>query len=195
MKRILSLALMLLLALPLPVLASTWSLDPAHSSAQFKVRHMMISNVKGGFEKLSATLNLDDADITRSRVDVSIDVASINTGIKQRDDHLRSADFFDVARFPAMTFVSSRVEKAGPGKLNVTGNLTIKGVTRPVLLKVDGLTPEVKDPWGHIRRGASATTTINRRDFGITWNKSMDNGGLVVGEEVAIQLEVEFTRK
>lgn len=195
MKRIVTVITMLLLALPLPVLASTWTLDPDHSTAQFKVRHLMISNVKGGFEKINATLNLDDNDITRSRVDVSIDVASIDTNIKKRDDHLRSADFFDVAKFPTMTFVSTRVEKAGPGKLNVTGNLTIRGVTRPVLLRVDGLTPEVKDPWGHIRRGASATTTINRRDFGITWNKSMDNGGVVVGEEVAIQLEVEFIRK
>jgi polyisoprenoid-binding protein YceI len=195
MKRIASLVTALLLALPLAALASTWSLDPAHSAAQFKVRHLMISNVKGGFEKIGGTLYLDDRDITNSRVEVSIDVASVNTGIKQRDDHLRSADFFDVAKFPAMTFVSTRVEKAGPGKLNVTGNLTIRGVTRPVLLVVDGLTPEVKDPWGHIRRGASATATINRRDFGITWNKSMDNGGMVVGEEVAIQLEVEFIRK
>ena len=195
MKRFISLVTLLLLALPLSALASTWSLDPDHSAAQFKVKHLMISNVRGNFEKISATLHLDDRDITRSRVDVNIDVASINTGVNKRDDHLRSPDFFDVAKFPAMTFASTRVEKAGPGKLTVTGNLTIKGVTRPVVLRVDGLTPEVRDPWGQIRRGASATTTINRKDFGITWNKSMDNGGVVVGEEVAIQLEVEFVRK
>lgn len=195
MKRFISLVTLLLLALPLSALASTWSLDPDHSAGQFKVKHLMISNVRGNFEKISATLHLDDRDITKSRVEVSIDVASINTGVNKRDDHLRSPDFFDVTKFPAMTFVSTRVEKAGPGKLSVTGNLTIKGVTRPVVLRVDGLTPEVRDPWGQIRRGASATTTINRRDFGITWNKSMDNGGVVVGEEVAIQLEVEFVRK
>jgi polyisoprenoid-binding protein YceI len=195
MKRLISIVTLLLLALPLSALASTWSLDPDHSTAQFKVRHLMISNVRGNFEKISATLHLDEKDITRSRVEVSIDVASINTGVNKRDEHLRSPDFFDVTKFPAMTFVSTRVEKAGPGKLTVTGNLTIKGVTRPVVLRVDGLTPEVRDPWGHVRRGASATTTINRRDFGITWNKSMDNGGVVVGEEVSIQLEVEFTRK
>lgn len=195
MKRFISLVTMLLLALPLSALASTWNLDPDHSAAQFKVKHLMISNVRGNFEKISATLHLDDRDITRSRVDVNIDVASINTGVNKRDDHLRSPDFFDATKFPAMTFVSTRVEKAGPGKLTVTGNLTIKGVTRPVVLRVDGLTPEVRDPWGQIRRGASATTTINRKDFGITWNKSMDNGGVVVGEEVAIQLEVEFVRK
>lgn len=195
MKRFISLVTTLLLALPLSALASTWSLDQDHSAAQFKVRHLMISDVRGNFENISATLHLDEKDITKSRVEVSIDVASINTGVNKRDDHLRSPDFFDVKKFPAMTFVSTRVEKTGPGKLTVTGNLTIKGVTRPVVLRVDGLTPEVRDPWGQIRRGASATTTINRRDFGITWNKSMDNGGVVVGEEVAIQLEVEFVRK
>lgn len=195
MKRIISLVTMLLLALPLPIRASTWDLDPAHSTAQFKVRHLMISNVKGDFEKIGGTLYLDDRDITKSRVEVSIDVASINTNIKKRDDHLRSADFFDVAKHPTMTFVSTRVEKAGPDKLKVSGNLTIKGVTRPVVLQVEGLTPEVKDPWGQGRRGASATAAINRRDFGVNWNKTMDNGGLVVGEEVAIQLEVEFIRK
>lgn len=195
MKRMIALITMLILTLPLSALASTWTIDPTHSTAQFKVKHLMISNVKGGFEKLSGSLNLDDNDITRSRVDVSIDVASVNTGIKQRDDHLRSPDFFDVAKYPVMTFSSTRVEKAGPGQLKVTGNLTIKGITRPVTLHVDGLTPEVKDPWGHGRRGASATTTINRRDFGVTWNKSMDNGGVVVGEEVGITLDVEFIRK
>lgn len=195
MKRIIALVTMLTLAIPLAALASSWTLDPDHSTAQFKVKHLMISNVKGTFETMSGVLNLDDKDITKSRVDVSIDVASVNTNIKKRDDHLRSADFFDVARFPHMTFTSTRVEKTGPDKLRITGNLTLKGITRPVVLHVDGLTPEVRDPWGHVRRGASATATINRRDFGITWNKSMDNGGSVVGEEVAIQLEVEFVRK
>ena len=195
MKRIFAIVSLLVLALPLAALASTWNLDPDHSTAQFKVKHLMISNVKGNFETISGVLNLDDRDITRSRVEVNIQVTSVNTNIKKRDDHLRSADFFDVARFPAMTFTSTRVEKAGPDKLRVTGNLTLKGVTRPVVLHVDGLTPEIRDPWGYVRRGASATATINRRDFGITWNKSMDNGGSVVGEEVAIQLEVEFVRK
>lgn len=186
---------MLAVTLPLSAMASTWDMDPSHSSAQFKVRHLMISNVKGVFEKMSGTLYLDDRDITKSRVDVKIDVASINTNIKGRDDHLRSADFFDIARYPFMTFTSTKVESAGPGRLKVTGNLTMKGVTRPVVLNVDGLTSDVKDPWGLIRRGASATTTLNRRDFGITWNKTMDNGGVVVGEEVAVMLEVEFVRK
>jgi len=195
MKRMVSLVILMCLALPLSALASTWTLDPDHSTAQFKVRHLMISNVKGVFEKISGTLNLDDKDITKSKVDVRIDTASINTNIKKRDDHLRSADFFDVAKYPSMTFTSTKVEKAGPNKLKVTGNLTIKGVTRQVALYVDGLTPEIKDPWGYGRRGASATTNLIRKDFGVNWNKTMDNGGMVVGEEVAIQLEAEFIRK
>jgi polyisoprenoid-binding protein YceI len=195
MKRFICLLVGLALLSPLTVLASTWQIDPNHTTMQFKVRHLMISNVKGGFDKFSGTLSLDDRDITRSRVEVVIDTASVNTNIKMRDDDLRSPNFFAAAQFPTMTFTSTRVEKAGDNRLRITGNLTIKGTTRPVVLDVDGLTPEVKDPWGGIRRGASATTTIKRHDFGLTWNKTMDNGGAVVGEDVAIQLEVEFVRK
>jgi len=195
MKRIITLVTLLLITLPLSALASTWTIDPDHTTAQFKVRHLMISNVKGVFEKVSGTMNLDDKDITKSKVDVSIDTASINTNIKKRDDHLRSPDFFDVVKYPAMTFTSTKVEKAGKDKLKVTGNLTIKGISKPVVLTVDGPTAEVKDPWGNGRRGASATTTVNRKDYGVNWNKTMDNGGMVVGEDVAIQLEVEFIKK
>ncbi|NVN89290.1 MAG: polyisoprenoid-binding protein [Desulfuromonadales bacterium] len=195
MKRFISAVTLFILALPLSALASTWTLDPDHSAAQFKVRHLMISNVKGSFEKLNGQLVLDDKDITKSKVDVIIDVASVNTNIKKRDDHLRSPDFFDTAKFPAMTFVSTKVEKDGPDKLKVTGNLTIKGITKPVVLHVDGLTPEIKDPWGNIRRGASATTSINRKDFGVSWSKKLDTGVVVVADEVAIQLEVEFIKK
>jgi len=195
MKRFIALITLLALTLPLSAFASTWTIDPDHTTAQFKVRHLMISNVKGVFEKVSGTLNLDDKDITRSKVDVSIDVASINTNIKKRDDHLRSPEFFDAVKFPSMTFASTKVEKASKDKLKVTGNLTIKGVSKVVVLTVDGPTGEVKDPWGNSRRGASAATTINRKDFGVNWNKTMDNGGMLVGEEVAIQLEVEFVKK
>ena len=195
MKRIVALIISVALLAPLSALASTWVIDPDHTTAQFKVKHLMISNVKGVFEKVSGTLNLDDQDITKSRVDVVIGIASINTNIKKRDDHLRSPDFFDAAKFPTMTFVSTKVEKAGENRLKVTGNLTIKGITRAVVLDVDGLTPEIKDPWGNGRRGASATTTINRKEFGVLWNKSMDNGGVVVAEGVGIQIEVEFVKK
>jgi polyisoprenoid-binding protein YceI len=195
MKRFVSLLVGLALLSPLTVLASTWTIDPVHTTMQFKVRHLMISNVKGVFDKFSGTLNLDDKDMTKSRVDVTIDTASVNTNIQKRDDDLRSANFFNAAKFPTMTFSSTRVEKVGDDKLRVTGNLTIKDITRPVVLDVEGLTPEIKDPWGGLRRGASATTSVKRRDFGLTWNKTMDNGGAIVGEDVAIQLEVEFVRK
>jgi polyisoprenoid-binding protein YceI len=195
MKRFISIVTLLCLTLPFSALASTWTLDPDHSAAQFKVRHLMISNVKGSFEKINGQLMLDDKDITKSRVDVTIDMASVNTNIKKRDDHLRGPDFFDTAKFPSMTFVSTKVEKDGADKLKVTGNLTIKGVTRPVVLHVDGLTPEIKDPWGNIRRGASATTAINRKDFGVNWHKKLDTGVVVVGDDIAIQLDVEFIKK
>lgn len=195
MKRFMCIITGLALLAPLTALASTWEIDPVHTTLQFKVRHLMISNVKGNFEKFSGKLNLDDKEITKSKVDVTIDTASLNTNIQKRDDDLRSANFFEVAKFPTMTFSSTKVEKNGNDKLKVTGNLTIKGITRPVVLNVEGLTPEVKDPWGGTRRGASATTAINRKDFGLTWNKTMDNGGMVVGDDVGIQLEVEFVKK
>jgi polyisoprenoid-binding protein YceI len=195
MKRFICLCVAVALLSPLSVLASTWTIDPNHTTMQFKVRHLMISNVKGVFDKFSGTLNLDDQDITKSKVEVLIDTASVNTNIKLRDDDLRSANFFDTAKFPVMTFTATKVERVGNDKLKISGNLTIKGNTHPVVLDVEGLSPEIKDPWGGTRRGASATATIKRHDFGLTWNKTMDNGGAVVGEDVAIQLEVEFVKK
>jgi polyisoprenoid-binding protein YceI len=180
-----------------PVLADavTWEMDPAHSSFQFKVRHLTVSNVKGDFSKSRGVVVIDDKDITQLKVEVTIDVTSVNTGHAQRDEHLRGADFFDVAKHPTLTFVSRKVIKADGGRLKVTGDLTLHGVTRDITLDVEGLTPEVKDPWGNFRRGATATTKINRKDFGLTWNKVLDGGGLVVGDEVNIYVEVELVRK
>ncbi len=196
MKRFISLITVLLLTIPLSAIASTWMVDPVHTTMQFKVRHLMISNVKGNFDKFSGKLNMDDRDITKSKVDITIDTASVNTNIKMRDDDLRSANFFEVAKYPVMTFSSTKIEKVGKDRLKITGNLTIKGYTRAVVLDVeDGLTPEIKDPSGKMRRGASATTNINRKDFGLIWNKTMDNGGMVVGEDVVIQIEVEFVNE
>jgi polyisoprenoid-binding protein YceI len=183
-----------LLSLPTLALATTWNIDPDHSNIGFKVRHLMVSNVKGNFEKHSGTVDIDDKDITKSKVAITIDTASINTNVKKRDEHLCSADFFDVAKYPTMTFVSKRVAKAGQDGLKVTGDLTIHGVTREVVLDVEGLSKESKDPWGNMRRGASAGTTINRKDFGLTWNKALETGGVVVGDEVTIVLEVEMVK-
>jgi len=196
MKRIIaSIATVIALALPVVASASTWSIDPDHSNVGFKVRHLMVSNVKGNFEKFSGTVDLNDKDITKSKVEVAIDTNSINTNVQKRDDHLRSADFFDVAKYPTMTFVSKKVAKAGKDKLKVTGDLTLHGVTRQVVLDVEGPSKESKDPWGNIRKGATATTKINRKDFGLVWNTALETGGVAVGEEVTITLEIEMIRK
>jgi polyisoprenoid-binding protein YceI len=195
MKRLLT-TVITIIALVLPALASatTWNIDPEHSNIGFKVRHLMVSNVRGSFEKNSGVVDINDKDITKSKVEVSIDTASINTNVQKRDEHLRSADFFDVAKFPTMTFVSKKVAKAGKNKLKVTGDLTLHGITKQVVLDVEGPSAESKDPWGNIRRGAVASTKINRTDFGLVWNKALETGGVVVGEEVTITLEIEMIK-
>jgi polyisoprenoid-binding protein YceI len=173
---------------------STWNLDPAHSAAEFKVKHMMISNVKGHFAKLSGKLTLDESDLTKSGVEASIEAASIDTREAQRDAHLKSADFFDVEKFPTLSFKSSRITRVHEGELAVEGDLTIHGVTRKVVFKAEGPTPPAKDPWGNTRVAISATTKINRKDFGLTWNAALETGGILVGDEVSITLDVEFVK-
>lgn len=196
MKRIItSITTIIALSLPAFAFASTWTIDPDHSNVGFKVRHLMVSNVKGSFEKYTGTVEIDDKDITKSKVEVSIDTNSINTNVAKRDEHLRSADFFDVTKYPSMTFVSKKVAKAGKDKLKVTGDLTLHGVTKSVVLTVDGPSKESKDPWGNIRKGATATTKINRKDFGLVYNAVLETGGVAVGEEVTITLEVEMIKK
>jgi polyisoprenoid-binding protein YceI len=183
-----------LLMLPSLAFATTWNIDPDHSSIGFKVRHLMVSNVKGVFGKVQGVVSIDDREITRSKVHVTIETASIDTGVAKRDAHLRSAEFLDVARFPTMTFVSTKVARSGADGLKVTGNLTLHGVTRPVVLDVEGPPQESKDPWGNLRRGASASAKINRKDFGLTWNKALETGGVMVGDEVTIGIEVEMVK-
>ena len=194
MKRFL--ALSLALAAPVAALAeaSTWNLDSAHAHSGFTVRHLVISNVRGEFQKTSGVVTLDDKDVAKSTVEATIDATTIDTRVPDRDKPLKSADFFDVEKFPTITFKSTKVEKAGKDKLKVTGNLTIKGVTKPVVLAVDGPTAEVKDPWGNTRRGFSASTKINRKDFGLTWSKTIE-AGPVVGDEVTIDLEGELIKQ
>src|SRR5512145_2964046 len=162
---------------------STWTFDPAHSHASFSVRHMIISNVRGELGKFSGTLTLDEKDITRSTVEATIDVTAIDTREPKRDEHLKSPDFFDAAKFPNITFKSTKVEKAGKDGLKVTGDLTIRGTTKPVVLKVTGPTAEVKDPYGNVRRGVSATTKLNRLDYGVSFSAVLEGGGAVVGNE------------
>ena len=173
---------------------ATWNLDPAHSAAEFKVKHMMISNVKGHFTALQGVLAMDGADLANSRVEASIDAASLNTRDPQRDAHLKSADFFDVEKFPTLSFRSTGVTRLADGELAVAGQLTIHGVTRNVVFHVEGPTAQAQDPWGNTRLGLSATAKINRKDFGLTWNAALETGGVLVGDEVTISLDAEFVK-
>lgn len=193
MKRLLALALAAALA-PAAALAdaTTWNIDPLHTEAGFSVRHLVISTVKGWFGKTAGKVVLDEKDVTRSSVEATIDAASVDTRIQKRDDDLRSPNFLEVAKYPTITFRSTRVEKAGDG-LMVTGDLTIKGVTRPVTLEVAGPTPEIKDSWGNVRRGISARTRINRRDFGLTYGAVVE-AGPVVGDEVNVEINAELIK-
>lgn len=173
---------------------TTWNIDPVHSAAEFKVKHMMISNVKGHFGTFTGELTLNEADLAKSHVEASIETASINTRDTQRDTHLKSEDFFHAEKFPKLSFKSTRITRAGDGELAVAGDLTIRGVTRNVVFNVEGPTPPAKDPYGNTRLGLSATTKINRKDFGLTWNAALETGGVLVGDEVTITLDVQFVK-
>ncbi len=188
-------ALAAALSLPAAAATSTWQIDPNHSSAQFAVRHLAISTVRGAFTKVSGIVQFDDRDISKSSVEVTIDAASVDTRVPDRDKDLRSDRFFDAEKYPTLTFKSTKVEQVETGKLKVTGDLTIHGVTKQVVLDVEGPTAAVKDPWGNQRAAANASTKINRQDFGVKWNAKMDNGGWVVGDDVAITIDVEMVQK
>jgi polyisoprenoid-binding protein YceI len=172
-----------------------WEIDPAHSNVSFTVRHMMVSNVRGEFTKLAGGIDTVGSDPTTAKVSVTIEAGSVSTREPKRDDHLRSADFFDVAKFPTLTFVSKKIVAAADGRFKMTGDLTIHGVTKEVTFDVDSLTPVMKDPWGGLRAGAHATATIKRKDFGLTWNKALEAGGMLVGDDVNITIDVELVKK
>lgn len=176
-------------------MSTKYQLDPAHSTASFSIKHMMIAKVHGGFEKMTGQLVLDSQDLSKSVVEASIEVSSINTREPQRDAHLKSPDFFDVEKFPTITFKSQKIEKAGQGELKVTGDLTLHGVTQQITLDVEGPSAEVKDPWGNTKIGASGTTKIKRKDFGLTWNAALEAGGVLVGDDVSITLDVQFVKQ
>jgi len=183
------------LAVPAAGKASVWEIDPAHTSAQFAIRHLMVSTVRGDFRKVSGKVNLDDQDVTKSTVDATIDVASIDTGIAKRDDHLRSPDFFDVAKYPTMTFKSKKIQKGSDdGNYKITGDLTLRGVTKEVVLDFEGNLKPVKSPQGKTLIGGMATTKINRKDFGLAWNAALETGGVAVGEDVTITIDIEMTQ-
>jgi|SRR5580700_759118 polyisoprenoid-binding protein YceI len=173
---------------------TTWNIDPAHAVAEFKVKHMMISNVKGHFAKVTGTLTLDESDPANSRVEASIEAASLETRDEQRNTHLKSPDFLHAEKFPTLSFKSTKVTPVREGELKVEGDLTVHGTTRKVVFDVEGPTPPTKDPWGNTRVAISATTKINRKDFGLTWNAALETGGILVGDEVTITLDAEFLK-
>jgi polyisoprenoid-binding protein YceI len=176
-----------------PALASEWKIDPAHSGAQFRVKHLGITNVDGVLGPITGTIHVDDKDVTKSSVEVSIDVTQISTQNAKRDDHLKSPDFFDVAKFPTATFKSTKVEKMGQGKLKVSGDLTMHGITKPVTLAIEGPSAQVKDPWGNTRMAVSATTKLNRKEWDLNWNKVLTGGELLVSDDVGVTLPIEAT--
>jgi polyisoprenoid-binding protein YceI len=175
-------------------LKSTYKIDSAHSSAQFVVRHMMITNVRGGFSGVQGTIEYDADNPTTSHIEAVIDASKISTLDEQRDAHLKGADFLHVEQHPTITFKSKKIMPKGEGEWKVTGDLTIHGVTKEVVLNVDGPTPEGKDPFGNTRIGASASTKIKRSDFGLTWNAALETGGLLVGDDLKIELEISAIR-
>jgi polyisoprenoid-binding protein YceI len=174
---------------------TTWNIDPTHSVVEFKVKHMMISHVKGHFTAVTGTLSLNEADLTQSSVEASIDIASIHTRDEGRDAHLKGEEFFHAEQFPEMKLKSTHIAVKADGELIVTGDLTIKGVTRSEKFAVEGPTPTAKDPWGNTRIGVSATTKISRKDFGLTWNAALETGGVMVGEDITITLDLEFVKQ
>lgn len=192
--RALGFLLALFLAVSAAAQTSNWTIDPKHSTAQFTVRHLAISNVSGNFTNVIGTLDLNEKDITQSQVSAIIDVSSVDTRVPDRDKDLRSPNFFDVEKYPTIEFKSKRILNTG-GKLQLIGDLTMHGTTREVTLDVDGPTPELNDPWGNVRRGFSASTTLNRKDFGLIYNHALKTGEAVVGDNVKIQIDLELIKK
>jgi polyisoprenoid-binding protein YceI len=190
----LSIGTLALAGLPGAALASTWDIDPSHSQVGFAVKHLMITDVKGDFKKFAGTVEMDDKDPTKSKIDLTIETDSISTGDEKRDAHLKGPDFFDAAKFPKLTFKSTKIAKVGKDKYKVTGDLTMRDQTKPVELMVEGPGKAIKDPWGGTRTAVSAQGKLKRKAWGITWNKDLDGGGVVVGDEVKLDLVFELKK-
>jgi polyisoprenoid-binding protein YceI len=174
--------------------ATSYAIDPAHASAQFKVRHLMVSHVRGELGEVTGEIVIDDADLTRSTVVARIDATRLDTRNGDRDEHLRSADFLDVTDHPLVTFRATAVRPTAASRFEIEGDLTIRGATRPVTIDAE-VSDEIRDPWGNLKRGVTATARLNRKDFGLTWNAAMETGGLVVGDTVDVTIEAELVRK
>jgi len=185
----------IVIGVPCLAAASMWQIDPVHTSAQFAVRHLMVSTVRGALGKVTGTAKLDDSDLTKSSVEASIDVTGIDTREPKRDEHLKSPDFFDVAKYPTITFKSKKITPVSDSKFQVTGDLTMHGVTKEVVLDVEGSPKPFTDPMGNLKLGGVANTKLNRKDFGVQWNKAMDGGGVVVGDTVDVTIDVELIKQ
>ena len=194
-RLVLNTVLAAVMAFPASAATTTWQIDPAHTAAGFAVKHLMISTVRGQFKGVNGTVIWDDQDVSKSTIDVTIDAKTIDTSEPKRDEDLRSERFFDTAKYPTITFKSKKVENVSAGKLKVTGDLTIRGVTKEAVLDVEGPSNPVKDPWGNTRVAASATTKVNRQDYGVKWNANIDGGGVVVGDDVNITIDLEMIKK
>jgi polyisoprenoid-binding protein YceI len=184
-----------LLAVPAIAVASTWTIDPAHTSAEFAVRHLMVSTVRGHMGRVSGTVTVDDADPTRSIVEATIDATGIDTREPKRDDHLRGPDFLDTAKYPTITFKSKQIQRVDDTHYKITGDLTMHGVTREIVLDAEGSPTPMKDPFGNTKLGGVVKTRLNRQDFGIAWSKALDGGGVVVGDDVDVTIDVELTKQ
>jgi polyisoprenoid-binding protein YceI len=194
-SKLFSYTLIVSLALGGSCFAGEWSVDPMHSQASFAVKHMMVSTVHGSFNGVKGMVDYDPAHPEAAKADLTINATSVDTRNEMRDKDLKSDNFFDVAKYPTITFVSKKVETAGNGKLKISGDMTIHGVTKAVTWLVDGPAAPVKDPKGNLHSGATATTTVNRKDFGLVWNKTLDGGGVMVSDDVDLMVEVELVEK
>lgn len=188
-------SLLLLGLFTTPAFAANYEVDPSHTRVGFSISHMTVSTVRGEFGTVSGTVQYDPANVAATRVQARVGIVSIDTRDGKRDDHLRSADFFDAAKFPEMTFTSKAVTNITPAGFDLVGDLAIRGVTKEVTFKVAAIPADRKDPWGNMKTGTRATATVNRKDFGVSWNNTLDGGGLLVGEDVTLELDVELLRK
>lgn len=195
MKKTIVAATIALLTITASAFASIWEIDTAHSSANFAIQHMAISKVKGSFDKVSGKIEFHESGSNPFTLEINIDPVSVDTGVTKRDDHLRSADFFDVKKYQRINFISKKVVPAKNGKYQVEGILTMHGVTKDITIDLEGLAVEVKDPWGNLRKGAQITTDINRKDFGIVYNSVLESGNLLIGETADVNVDLEFIKK
>jgi len=195
MKKVIVLAFSALLAMASTAIGSTWTIDPDHSAANFSIEHMAIAKVKGAFSEINGKVEMQESGDKVFNLEISIDPASISTGVGKRDDHLKSPDFFDVKQFPTMTFVAEKVVAKGQDTYQLVGTLTMHGVSKSVTVGLEGLAGEAKDPWGNTRKGAQITGKINRKDFGIAYNAVLDNGNFMIGDEVDIIVDLEFIKQ